>query len=109
MNAIAGQPAELPSRFGITLTKKIGSAVVRNRIRRRLREAIRVAMAKAPEERDFVIYGEQAALGMPFERLCAELANALDRSASLKENPHRTRKRDSLQRPDISKTDHGSR
>jgi len=36
---------EADARFGFTVTKKMGNAVVRNRIRRRLKEAVRLAGA----------------------------------------------------------------
>ena len=32
-----------PARFGFTVSKKVGNAVERNRVRRRLREIVRVA------------------------------------------------------------------
>ena len=37
-----------PARLGFTVTKKIGNAVVRNRTRRRLKEAARLVMAGTP-------------------------------------------------------------
>jgi ribonuclease P protein component len=37
-----------PVRLGFTVTKKVGNAVVRNRTRRRLREAARLLMARQP-------------------------------------------------------------
>ena len=43
--------AALSARVGFTVTKKIGDAVERNRIRRRLKEALRRAGAVAPSPR----------------------------------------------------------
>ena len=40
------QPGEAPVRVGYTATKKIGNAVLRNRARRRLREAVRLTLAE---------------------------------------------------------------
>ncbi len=37
-----------PARLGFTVTKKVGNAVVRNRTRRRLREAARAVLAETP-------------------------------------------------------------
>lgn len=66
------------TRFGFTLTKKVGNAVVRNRARRRLREAVRLADDLPTEAgRDYVIVGRIAALRLPFAALQAELAHGL--------------------------------
>jgi ribonuclease P protein component len=66
-----------PPRFGFTVTKKIGNAVVRNRIRRRLREAVRQAGGKAKTGTDYVIVGRRAALTLEFDRLVADLMSGL--------------------------------
>jgi ribonuclease P protein component len=65
-----------PPRFGFTVTKKIGGAVVRNRIRRRLREAVRLVGDGEPGT-DYVLVGRHAALTLQFERLCADLRSGL--------------------------------
>lgn len=71
-------PAIAAPRFGFTVTKKIGGAVVRNRIRRRLKEALRqVADLPARPGHDYVIVARQAALGQSFCALQDELARAL--------------------------------
>lgn len=69
--------AALP-RFGFTLTKKVGNAVVRNRARRRLREAVRLT-AGLPVKAgyDYVIVGRIEAVRMPMEALGLELAKGL--------------------------------
>lgn len=67
-----------PARFGYTVTKKTGTAVVRNRIRRRLREAVRLAVERAAPSTDYVLIGRRAALSLPFHRLVADLQSGLD-------------------------------
>lgn len=64
-----------PPRLGITVTKKVGNAVERNRIRRRLREAVRVHAAgdMAPGT-DYVIVGRREILDAPFAALKDELS-----------------------------------
>ncbi len=80
--------AEADARFGFTVTKKMGNAVVRNRIRRRLKEAVRLAGAAAADSgRDFVLVGRRPALDMPFTDLVAEVVGAVRAAASGKTGP----------------------
>ena len=68
------------ARFGFTVSKKVGNAVERSRVRRRLREIVRRHAALLPEAgHDYVLIGRRAALQMPFERMIAELTGALTR------------------------------
>ncbi len=67
-------------RFGITVTKKIGGAVERNRIRRRLREALRgLVPLPARAGHDYVIVARGEALRLPFALLAETLAKAFVR------------------------------
>jgi ribonuclease P protein component len=66
-----------PPRFGFTVTKKIGNAVVRNRIRRRLRAAARAAALHAKPGADYVLIARAAALTLPFDRLVTDLIAGL--------------------------------
>jgi ribonuclease P protein component len=78
VNAGEGDPAG--ARFGFTVTKKLGSAVVRNRIRRRLKEAARhLAASHTRADCDYVLIAREAALRRPFVDLVADLATALER------------------------------
>lgn len=65
-------------RAGFTVTKKVGNAVVRNRVRRRLKEAVRVHAARdmAPGH-DYVIVGREDVLTVPFTQLADELARRI--------------------------------
>lgn len=85
----ADEKAEAEARFGFTVTKKIGNAVVRNRIRRRLKEAVRLAGAAAADPgRDFVLLGRRPALDMAFSDLVADVVGAVRSAASGKPGPH---------------------
>jgi ribonuclease P protein component len=65
-------------RVGLTVTKKVGNAVVRNRIRRRLREALRlVSSLEALPDHDYVLMARGAALTMSFEGLVGEIGRGL--------------------------------
>ena|SRR5436853_7746949 len=69
-----------PPRFGFTVSKKVGNAVERNRVRRRLREIVRRHAALLPlTGHDYVLIGRRTALTMPFERISAEFSNAMTR------------------------------
>jgi ribonuclease P protein component len=69
-----------PPRFGITVTKKVGNAVVRNRVRRRLREAVRVfAAAEMVNGSDYVIVGRNELLSASFADVTSELSKRLKR------------------------------
>jgi ribonuclease P protein component len=69
-------------RLGITVTKKIGGAVVRNRMKRRFRALARallpgVGIAGA----DHVLIGRAGGVERPFAALSADLARALAKIA----------------------------
>jgi ribonuclease P protein component len=65
-------------RFGLTVTKKLGGAVVRNRIRRRLKEALRgLEPDLALPEHDYVLIARAAASTWAFERLRQDLVRGL--------------------------------
>ena len=73
-----------PVRIGFTVSKKVGNSVERNRVRRRLREVVRLSQA-APMQagHDYVLIGRRAALRMPFERLVEDFSRTLDRLQAL--------------------------
>jgi ribonuclease P protein component len=69
-----------PVRVGFTVSKKVGNAVERNRVRRRLREVVRLAPpARMRSGHDYVLIGRRAALGLPFVRLIEDFDRALVR------------------------------
>jgi ribonuclease P protein component len=71
--------ATRPPRFGFTVTKKMGNSPERNRIRRRLREAVRLSgVDHAASGTDYVLIGRRAALSQPFDRLVTDLISGLD-------------------------------
>jgi len=67
-----------PVRVGFTVTKKVGNAVVRNRTKRRLREAARLLLRSAPVcGVDLVMIGRDATRSRPFALLIDDLRRAL--------------------------------
>jgi ribonuclease P protein component len=67
-----------PVRLGFTVTKKVGNAVVRNRTRRRLKEAARLLLRERPvSEMDVVLIGRDTTRGRPFKDLIDDIRRAL--------------------------------
>jgi ribonuclease P protein component len=79
-------------RVGFTVTKKLGNAVVRNRIKRRLREVARLGLEEIAEPgHDYVLIGRGSAKRKPFAELQADLVSALKRLHSA---PHEASRKD---------------
>ena len=69
-------------RLGITVSRKVGGAVVRNRMKRRFRELARSVLPEAGiAGADHVLIGRAAGIERPFAELRTELENALRRLA----------------------------
>lgn len=68
-------------RLGLTVSRKVGGAVVRNRIRRRLREAYRHNKDRFPPGYDVVIGVKPSAARAPYGEILADLLAALARLA----------------------------
>ncbi len=70
-------------RIGFTVSKRVGDAVERNRVRRRLREIVRLSAAAGTSGlcpgHDYVLIGRRAALAAPFGQMMRELDAALNR------------------------------
>jgi ribonuclease P protein component len=72
--------ADGPARVGFTVSRKVGTAVERNRVRRRLREVVRrTAEDRIRPGHDYVLIGRRAALELPFEGLVESFEAALGR------------------------------
>ena len=80
-------PADQPYpavRVGFTVSRRVGNAVARNRVRRRLREIARMIIpAQARPDLDYVLVGRQAALSRDFAALRQDLVEALKRLKAL--------------------------
>lgn len=95
LQAMPGE-TDSPPKVGFTVSKKVGNAVMRNRARRRLKEAAKeIFPTKGTQGWAYVVIGRQAAIDYPFEKLQADMAWALAKLASradLKANSNKKRR-----------------
>ena len=77
-------------RFGVTVTKRIGNAVARNRMKRRLRALAReILPSQGIAGADHVLIGRENGIERDFALLRQELEAALSRVAACKGDPPR--------------------
>ena len=68
-----------PARVGFTVSRKVGNAVERNRVRRRLRDVVRRTSGRRMRlGTDYVLVGRRAALAYPFIRLLEDFTRVLE-------------------------------
>ena len=74
-------PTPGAARIGFTVTKKVGNAVIRNRTRRRLKEAARLLFRLRPVASvDLVLIGRDGTRTRPFLVLMDDVRRALDKA-----------------------------
>ena len=87
---LANPNGGLGKRYGVTVTKKIGNAVVRNRMKRRFRELLRAALpTEGLPDHDHVLIGREGGLERDFGMMREELSAALTRASAGKGDPPR--------------------
>jgi ribonuclease P protein component len=80
LQAIARGDGGGAARVGFTVSKKVGNAVERNRVRRRLREIVRRSAAGGLQAgHDYVLIGRRSALSLPFDQMNEDFKRALRR------------------------------
>ena len=79
-------PNALPySRFGFSIKSRLGGAVVRNRLKRRLREAIRLRLTMIEVGWDVVVIARRPLLCADSQQMAAACARLLRRAHLLRE------------------------
>ncbi|HIR63605.1 MAG TPA: ribonuclease P protein component [Candidatus Faecousia faecigallinarum] len=74
------------NRVGITVSKKLGKAVVRNRVRRRLREIYRLNESRFRPGFDLVVVARSRAIGASFSQLTGAYLSLADKLGLLRED-----------------------
>jgi len=78
------QPANDHFRVGISVSKRVGNAVTRNRIKRHIRELIRLLENQIFEKKDYVIIARKPTADMDFHEMKKSLVHVLKRAGVLK-------------------------
>jgi ribonuclease P protein component len=76
-------------RVGITVSRRVGKAVVRNRVRRRLREAMRARLARVRTGQDVLLMARPSAAQASWTELNAAVDQVLARARLLVATEHR--------------------
>jgi len=74
--------APSPARVGLTVSKVLGKAHERNRIRRRMREALRRHVDLLPAGFDLILHPRRSVLALEFSQLDAEIVRILEQAAA---------------------------
>lgn len=77
-------PVLAPARLGITVSRRVGGAVVRNRVKRLLRESFRRIKGRFPAGAELVVIARTAAANADFATVLRELGELQRRLAGVR-------------------------
>lgn len=78
------RPDQPSFRFGLSVSKRVGNAVVRNRIKRRIREAMRELEPRLSIKKDYVIIARKPTANMSFHEIKSSLVHVFKRAGILR-------------------------
>lgn len=87
------QPHHKTFRFGLSVSKRVGNAVVRNRIKRRVREVMREFEPRLDAQKDYVIIARKPTADMSYKEMKKSLQHVLKLSRVLDNKKHREMKK----------------
>ncbi|WP_373230412.1 ribonuclease P protein component [Cohnella sp.] len=71
-------------RMGVSASSKLGNAVVRNRLRRMVKEIVRLNAGKLLEDTDLILIVRKPALSLPYKEMESSILHVLRKSSLLK-------------------------
>ncbi|TVY10696.1 ribonuclease P protein component [Paenibacillus cremeus] len=77
------QPKQESFRLGVSVSKKLGNAVVRNRIRRLLKEIVRLNAERLPGGYDLILIARKPAAEMSYQEMEKSVLHVLKRASLL--------------------------
>lgn len=69
------------TRLGLTVSRKVGGAIQRNRVKRLVREFFRRHLKHLPENTDISVVAKKGAPDLDFDQVCSELKTVFGLSA----------------------------
>lgn len=94
ISALLHEDFSTPTRFGFIITKRVGVAVVRNRMRRRLKAITAGMLEEVPTGVDVIIRVHPEAVALDFAALEAGARSAIARAVKRAERENRRRRSD---------------
>lgn len=92
MAVVVARGQQAYHRLGLSVSRRVGGAVRRNRIKRRIREVFRLSRQHIPGCLDIVVNGRKEMAVMPFDKLTESLVQAVKRASRAAQRVHATRR-----------------